>query len=421
MEKQSTTQFEYTQDQKLALEAISEFLKKPDMKYFVLEGKPGCGKTTLVKEIINQIYKENSLMNTLGMDNYMNICLTATTNKAVEALSMATSENVETIHRLLNLRVVPTDTGKKELKRVKYGYARNLENTLIIIDEAFYMDKELFKYIDLFTQDAKILFVGDPAQLTPVGSTTPYLSTLKYPTVSLNQVVRQEAGNPIIALSDSLRETVFTGGWETFTPDGHHIQILSRDEFNAKIKEEFLRDDWKASDSKILAWTNQTVNNYNKEIFKHRTGRVQPMAGDYFINNSFVSGINNQASIKTDATVLISAEPRERIYGGVSGLDVPIYNLGSFFCPHDIKKAKKQVNDLRSQNKHAYAHDLESKIMDLRPAFAQTIDKSQGSTYGSVFLDLYDVNKCNDGDRYARMLLVACSRAKHHVYITEEM
>jgi ATP-dependent exoDNAse (exonuclease V) alpha subunit len=57
----------------------------------------------------------------------------------------------------------------------------------------------------------------------------------------------------------------------------------------------------------------------------------------------------------------------------------------------------------------------------LRAAYAQTINKSQGSTYDRVFIDLDDLARCSSGDQLARMLYVGFSRARHQVFLTGDL
>jgi exodeoxyribonuclease V len=54
--------------------------------------------------------------------------------------------------------------------------------------------------------------------------------------------------------------------------------------------------------------------------------------------------------------------------------------------------------------------------VDLRAVFAQTVNKSQGSTYDKVFFDLDDLKKCHNGNTLARLLYVGTSRARHQCF-----
>ena len=58
---------------------------------------------------------------------------------------------------------------------------------------------------------------------------------------------------------------------------------------------------------------------------------------------------------------------------------------------------------------------------DLRYTYASTINKAQGSTYDTVYIDLNDLAKCNDRDLQLRLLYVAVSRARHKVVFTGDI
>ena len=60
---------------------------------------------------------------------------------------------------------------------------------------------------------------------------------------------------------------------------------------------------------------------------------------------------------------------------------------------------------------------------DLRPTFASTVNKAQGSTYDKVFIDLSDFKPMvhKDPIQLARLLYVAMSRAKYQVIFTGDL
>ena len=99
---------------------------------------------------------------------------------------------------------------------------------------------------------------------------------------------------------------------------------------------------------------------------------------------------------------------------GVTGKIVNIHNH-QYFLPDDpsqIEKAGKAQHALGNTHNVQMIHE---NWIDLRPEFACTVNKSQGSTYGTVFIDLDDISKCKDVDLRRRMLYVAVSRARTRV------
>jgi ABC-type glutathione transport system ATPase component len=91
-----------TTDQQNALDTFISFLLDPIERVFVLSGYSGTGKSTLVKHILDYLPKYQKtlrLINPKATD--YDVQLTATTNKAAEALQSITQYPVSTIHSVL--------------------------------------------------------------------------------------------------------------------------------------------------------------------------------------------------------------------------------------------------------------------------------------------------------------------------------
>ena len=158
-----------TKDQQSAMEAFYAFLTDPIETVFVLRGYSGCGKSTLVRTLLDRLpgfIRTSKLINP-AQKSY-EVMLTATTNKAAENLGSITGQGAVTIHSFLELRV-STDYKTNTTTLIPRN-ADIKEGFLIFIDEASYVDKQLLSYIFKKTANCKIIFIGDPAQLTPVKS-----------------------------------------------------------------------------------------------------------------------------------------------------------------------------------------------------------------------------------------------------------
>lgn len=407
-----------TADQQNAHDQFIAFLMDPIETVFVLSGYSGTGKSTLVGYILanlHKYYKTIRLINPKALD--YDIALTATTNKAAEALQNLTGQPVSTIHSKLSLRVV-TDplTGVSSLTPSNH---EKVENTLLFVDEYSYVDHQLMGHIFQRTRNCKIVFVGDPAQLTPVKSADVPVRAANFKEAKLEQVVRQAEGHPIIALSAKFRDTVNSGQFFSFIPDGQYIQHLSREDFNTMVSAEFTRPDWKYQDSKVLCWTNNQVVAYNRWIRDQVAGDPDFQVEDYAICNKYL-GVRG-VSFKTDATVRIT-----QISGPVTEYDVVgkrmmLDNRATFFVPDHRRDAKQRLKVARDAEDYHVAEQIETRWADLRAAYASTINKAQGSTYNKVFIDLDDIRRCNSGNQIARMLYVAISRARHQCILTGDL
>lgn len=407
-----------TQDQQNALDSFLQFLLDPVEQVFVLSGFSGCGKSTLVRTIIDRLpdyMKTARLINPNQPE--LQVELTATTNKAAENLAQITGMAVGTIHSFLGLRVqtdfrTNTTTLIPRNQDIKEGY-------LLFIDEASYVDKDLLGLVFKRTAKCKIVFVGDPAQLTPVKATSTPVFDAKFKGAALTQVVRQAEGNPIVDLSTKFRHTVNTGEFFSFKPDGHHVVHLSREDFHAAIEREFTRPDWRYQDSKILAWTNKCVIGYNHFVNNLSKGDPNFQVGDYAVVNSYI--VVGKNSLKTDQMVRITGIADGVIRHGVKGKNYTVDDTATFFMPDSLQAKNAAIAAARKAEDFHVVSEIETSWIDLRAAYACTINKAQGSTHDTVFIDLDDIRRCNSGDQIARMLYVGVSRARNHVYLTGDL
>ena len=409
-----------TSDQQAALDAFNLFLIDPLETVFVLQGYSGCGKTTLVRTIIDRLpgFMKTARLIDPNRSNYT-IELTATTNKAAENLAHITGMPAKTIHSYLSLRV---QNNFKEDTTTLIPRSNDIkEGVLLFVDEASYVDKQLLGYIFKFTnpKNCKIVFVGDSAQLTPVKATTTPVFEAGFNGAKLTEVVRQVAGNPIVDLSTKFRHTVLSGNFFHFKPDGYHIQALDRSDFMQAIESEFGRPDWRYRDSKVLAWTNKTVIAYNHHIRNHVKGDPLFQVGDYAVCNSFIT-VNRQ-SLKTDQLVEITGIETGITKHGIGGKNFQLDNTLTVFMPDSLADRNARIKNARGKDDYTVIADIETSWIDLRAAFACTVNKAQGSTFDEVFIDLDDIAKCNNGEQIARMLYVAVSRARHHVYLVGDL
>lgn len=409
-----------TTDQQNALDTFIQFLADPSEQVFVLEGFSGTGKTTLVKTILDQLPKLLKAVRLINPNaRRYDVELTATTNKAAENFGMITGMAVGTIHSYLGLRV-STDYQTNVTKLVPSKTNAFKEGHLLFIDEASYIDKDLLGWIFKLTRNCKIIFMGDPAQLTPVKSSeTPVFEATNFMKARLTQVVRQAEGNPIVDLSTKFRETVNSGEFFQFTPDGHHIQYMDRDTFNRAVEHEFCRPDWRYKDSKFLAWTNKRVIDYNHHIRDQALGDPNFQVGDYAICNKYV--MSGKKSVKTDQLVCITSIGPDISQHGVLGNWITLDYQIELFFPKSLESKKELIKNARAREMFDIVEEVENRWVDLRAAYAQTINKSQGSTYDRVFIDLDDIARCNSGDQIARMLYVGVSRARERVYLTGDL
>ena len=225
----------------------------------------------------------------------------------------------------------------------------------------------------------------------------------------MTKVVRQAETNPIISLSAMFRNALETGQFTPFKLDHDKIQKVDDSALEGCIDSLFASG---AGNNRVLAWRNKTVVEYNTLINNKLHGRVGFIQGDYALVNSYVPG---PRPLKNDELVLIQ-DARPDVVMGQPG-HVYTINYTKYFCPDNYKAHAALLKQARENKDNDAIRELMETWVDLRPAYAQTVNKSQGSTYDNVLIDLNDISKCNSGAQIARMLYVAVSRARERVYL----
>jgi exodeoxyribonuclease-5 len=191
-----------TEGQQQAAEAFAAWLAAPyDGTPFVLSGYAGTGKTYLSRHLLQQVEATG-------------LCWTvvAPTHKAVGVLrqhlawaGLQPTWFPSTIHRLLRLKLKRQgDLERCEETEQTAGALENLG--LVLVDEASMVDSTLLE-ISLRCAHpfrTRLVFVGDPAQLPPVGEPqSPVFAMGRAVSVALTQVVRHQG--PVLQLATGLR------------------------------------------------------------------------------------------------------------------------------------------------------------------------------------------------------------------------
>ena len=153
----------------------------------LITGGPGTGKTTILRGILEL----------LGQ-NQLRCLLAAPTGRAAKRLTEVTGEDASTIHRLLEAGIDPA-TGKM-------FFARDAENPLkcdaVIVDEMSMVDVSLlYSLLQAIPTGKRLILVGDPDQLPPVGPGFPFGDMLRsgsLPTVRLTEIFRQAQKSLIV-------------------------------------------------------------------------------------------------------------------------------------------------------------------------------------------------------------------------------
>lgn len=204
---------EPTADQQAAMLVFARFLaSQASRPVMILRGSAGTGKTSLAAAMVRTLY---------GL--HQRIVLLAPTGRAAKVFSMTSGLPAHTIHRrIYRERRHDGPVGEFCLDK------RGAPNTLYVVDEASMISTDtpgshsfgsgsllddLIAYV-YQTDHCKLMFIGDAAQLPPVGeSCSPALMTnvleqygLTVYEATLNDVVRQEQMSGILVNATALRK-----------------------------------------------------------------------------------------------------------------------------------------------------------------------------------------------------------------------
>ncbi|MEA5398555.1 AAA family ATPase, partial [Synechococcus sp. BA-124 BA4] len=197
---------ELTPSQSRAVDTFTAWLARPVRdEPFVLSGYAGTGKTFL-----SMVF--------LAAAEARGLCWTAVapTHKAVgvlrgalELAGLRPTWHPSTLHRLLRLKL--RRLAGREVCEETDQTALALEHLgLVLIDEASMVDPSLLRFSlqGAHPYGTRLVFVGDPAQLPPVGEAlSPVFALQRSCRADLTEVVRHQG--PVLRLATALRQEQF--------------------------------------------------------------------------------------------------------------------------------------------------------------------------------------------------------------------
>ena len=438
-------------DQASALEKIESFLNS-DTQVFMLKGYAGSGKTTILKglvEFLNAEEKEFALM--------------APTGRAAKVIREKTGQEAFTIHKsiysyedLEEVENMDIEGGKSFFYYYKIRNNTDVANKIFIVDEASMLSdaksqgeffrfgtdhllSDLITYTRIVTGTAKskIIFVGDPCQLAPVGDNISkafeedYLRKkfqLSIDSAEMKQVKRQEGDSGILRSATKIRQCLSSKFFNDF-----NLQTNGKDIYNPTY-ETFLRTYFATSNPKIIvAYKNKTCLQLNLQIRKHRfgDGHLPMQKGDIVIiggNNYRKQIFNGEFAVVNDVavesvsrTVTFYRKPKpnettsnksvtetvtlrwrkvglvfpdaESSNKVVSGQMLENFLYGdTYLTPEemqalyvDFKKRHENIKPKTEEFKEAILNDEYFNCLKVKYGYAVTCHKAQGGEWNNVF------------------------------------
>lgn len=394
---------ELTDGQAIALQAILDFLKSHN-RTFALSGYAGTGKTFLTQLILDECDRTKK--------DYL---LTAPTNKAARVLAKTTGKDAITIARMLGLRPkIDKTTGKEIFARDPDAPIIKLDNyDLIILDEASMISAEL---LEMLSQEftlfgPKFLFLGDTAQLPPVGETRSLAFDKVDEKANLTEVVRYDGA--ILNWATALRSSTAIAP-PRFFADNETLITVSDRAFAEKVIEAFTSTDFtnNTDHCRVLAWTNASVKQWNKKIRKAIFGKKAPrfVAGERLVATGVCTQRQTDQTGKvTENIILPSSEEIEVVEAHPEKGTVEFGSFQADIFDYWVINAQDSEGTLRQfrilcdsdgdrvnalLRYYAQSKDwdnywgLKRAFHPLHYAYALTVHRSQGSTFEKVFLDL---------------------------------
>lgn len=406
-------------EQSAALDSIMAWLAG-DEQFFVLAGSAGTGKTFCVRELVNR---------TKGR-----FVFTAPTNKATKVLreSVTTKDykpECRTIYSLLGLRLEASGE-VKELSAPEDPIDLSAYKA-VVVDEGSMVNENLRKFIHEAADayGVKFLFMGDPAQLPPVGELRSPIWRIKTG-ASLTQVMRHD--NQILELATRLRNVVDHPAPSCKLLDNHSenegVWKFSEPEFDRQILIAAGNGEFsKPNRAKAIAWRNVTVDRLNKLIRDKIFDKpAEPwLPGDRVTFTSPAKDLDDETIATTDDEGIIERVEVEyhAIYGEFKTYRISIVLddnkpvVARVLHPDSQLTYARKIEELSAaarENKRLWRKfwDFKDAFHQLRHAYATTAHRAQGSTYDCAFVDWRDILLNRNRQEAYRCLYVACTRPK---------
>lgn len=459
-----------TKQQQHVFDAIKEFMDS-DASIFILKGYAGTGKTTIVKVIADYLAQNQQ------------VYLMAPTGRAARVLAAKTDRTAVTIHKAIYEKACVVSKNVKDVAESEFKFifpVRKIEHggkIVAIVDEASMVcsrkiEHELFEFgtdnlmedlLDFARPDfgGKVIFVGDPAQLPPVGENVSnalrasYFEErgLKVVEEELTEVLRQKGDSIILQNAMMIRDLLKKEKRNclVFEEKENDVETVPPEEFLNRYLD--YRKQSGKHDSVVICYSNRAASKYNSDIRTSLYGGDVPLrVNDILLitqNNYRLGRMNGEfvpvleVGARTQQSAPIYAQvgsERKRIIITINFVQVVVPDGdGNPMCCMLIEdlltndKASISIDENRAlyinfcmrnphlkQGTQAFADALMSDLyytaIRAKYGYAVTGHKCQGGEWGKVFVDYTDRTGLNDDS--LRWAYTATTRAQKTLYVT---
>ena len=435
----------FNEQQTEAYHAMVEFMES-DSKAFSIEGYAGTGKTTIIKHVLDTVAKDKKT------------AVSAPTWQAVSVLEKSTEKTGMTLHSLLGIAADENleDFDGRNPKFAPVKEPKLGEYSLVVIDEASMINSSLYDYLMSELEPwQKVIFMGDPAQLPPVGEKLSKVFSDTEEGAKLTKVERQDGDNPLGSVYDAIRNNLESSidmfpHVTNLNDKGEGIEVINKEngeEFVNKIVDAFKKD---PEGTKVITYTNQNVAAFNQKIRSLLKPDAKEMfeEGDLMMMRETVAGkidpkTGKPAFHNSEQLIIEEVSEKQVRTVGVGGKLVDLeYNATSFkgkgnitldiLYPSDtnLSKYEKAISDaaaaakarVKAGNRRGAWDEFWSiKRSFINPGgrskgidygYAITTHKSQGSTYNTVFINETNMDRNQKNSERNSLKYVALSRPR---------
>lgn len=458
-----------TSDQMRAIDALAHFVLTPAPRAaFVLRGYAGTGKTTLVGalvRVLKQLQRPPVLL--------------APTGRAAKVFSALSGEAAHTIHKVIYRQ----QSFSGEDTRFSLGFNK-WRHTLFIVDEASMIGSgsaggslfgsgcllhDLLHFV-CEGEGCRLLFVGDSAQLPPVGEEASVALSadalgawgVDAGEAELTEVVRQSAASGVLANATRLRallqdeqDAPAAEALPRLTTSARgEVCYLPGNELVEELESAFA--DCATDDVVVITRSNKRAGEYNRgiraRIFDRecelaRGDKVMAVKNNYYWTEQLAAALPEGEHLPFDfiangETAEVAAVRNVHEMHGLRFADATLrfsaYGGYELSCrvllstlttdapalPPDLSQQlyESVLSDyadipLRRDRMKALRADPYYNALQIKYAYAVTCHKSQGGQWARVFLDQGYLPPDLDRAAYLRWLYTAVTRTTERLYL----
>lgn len=318
----------------------------------IITGGAGTGKTTIISQIASRLDEAGE-----------EVALCAFAGKAAARLREACTRQATTIHRLLG------SNGTRFMRET-------LEGVSVIVDEASMISSDLMAEI-VRRNPARLVLVGDPAQLPPVGRGQPFHDLIALRGAIVYELTTcYRATEAVYQAAHAIRSGA--------TPEQHLVSSGERWDIIATGGAE-------QTQAKLMTWVESGALDFERDIILCPcNGAADQPCSVAGLNAAIVERIAAHRDKPTelrpgDRVINVKNLPKKDMWNGTTGTVHGIDIDGGVFVKTDVPVIDWDRTSSADNPEYTSIVLLSAKeARDLQHAYALSVHKAQGSQYRRV-------------------------------------